>query len=34
MKKIKVLMQDENTQAGIVIAGFVIMFGLLAIFFL
>jgi hypothetical protein len=34
MKKIKVLMQDENAQAGIVIAGFVIMFGLLAIFFL
>ncbi len=34
MKKIKILTRNENVQAGLVIAGFVIVFSLLAIFFM
>ena len=33
MKKIRLKMEDENVQARLVIAGFVIMFALLTIFF-
>jgi hypothetical protein len=33
MKKIRLKMEDENVQARLVIAGFVMMFALLAIFF-
>ena len=33
MKKIKLLAKDEDAQARLVIAGFVIAFALLAIFF-
>ncbi len=34
MKKIRLITRNENVQAGMVIAGFVITFALLAIFFL
>jgi hypothetical protein len=34
MKKIKIMVKDENVQARLFVAGFVIIFALLAIFFL
>jgi hypothetical protein len=34
MKKIRLLTQNENVQAGLVIAGFIIIFSVLAIFFM
>ena len=34
MKKIKLIAQNENAQAGLVITSFVIVFALLAVFFL
>jgi len=34
MKKIKLLTRDENVQAGLVIAGFILVFSLLALFFM
>jgi hypothetical protein len=33
MKKIRLKLEDENVQARLVIAGFVMMFALLALFF-
>ena len=33
MKKIKLMVKDENVQARLVVAGFVIIFALLALFF-
>ena len=33
MKKIRLITRNENVQAGLVIAGFIITFALLAIFF-
>ena len=33
MKKIRLITKNENVQAGLVIAGFIISFTLLAIFF-
>ena len=34
MKKIKLIAQNENAQAFLVIAGFLVIFSLLAIFFM
>lgn len=34
MKKIKILTKDENVQAGLVIAAFILVFSLLALFFM
>ncbi len=34
MKKIRLITKNENVQAGLVIAGFIVIFSLLAIFFL
>jgi hypothetical protein len=34
MKKIKLMVKDENVQARLFVAGFFILFALLAIFFL
>ena len=34
MKKIRLITKNENVQAGLVIAGFIIIFSLLAIFFM
>jgi len=34
MKKIKLITQNENVQAGLVITGFIVIFSLLAIFYL
>ncbi len=33
MKKIRLMLEDENVQARLVIAGFVMIFALLVIFF-
>jgi hypothetical protein len=33
MKKIKLMVKDESVQARLVVAGFVIIFALLALFF-
>jgi hypothetical protein len=34
MKKIKLIAENENAQAALVIAGFIVVFTLLAIFFM
>lgn len=34
MKKIRLLTKNENVQAGLVITGFIVIFSLLAIFFM
>jgi hypothetical protein len=33
MRKLRYLLEDENVQARLVIIGFVMMFGMLALFF-
>jgi len=34
MKKIRLITSNENVQAGLVIAGFIVIFSILAIFFM
>ncbi len=34
MKKIRLITKNESVQAGLVIAGFIVIFSLLAIFFM